>query len=158
MVLGQEVFIDLSYLRVGTFLDTWIEGNYRVVKFRPLNSLRAVVIKNIPKEDNVLREVNRFAGVSTSGSFSKVHVLFAGEFGKAPFLEEYLRDYLNPELIKKLDEVTRGRAVDWAVLQTQKRQIGRGEDEILDKVMDRVQRMKRSREEEGFRFKRREVY
>lgn len=96
-VLNQNIFIDLSHLRVGTWVDSWVEvqNNTRVIAFRPLNSFsrKTVEIRDIPNEtDNLLQIPRLIENTGKAGAFSNTYILLKGENGKSPFIDKYFSD------------------------------------------------------------------
>jgi len=117
----KTFFIDADKLRVGSFLDSWIDGDTLYVKFLPLNSFgvfggaEIIAVPNITRNivNNVLITVDRLSNVK--GTFQQYKILTMGENENAMFL-----DMLNikiAELQREIERQRRERARELAMLR-----------------------------------------
>jgi hypothetical protein len=150
--MARPMFIDMDQLRVGTFINTWVEGGERFVKFLPLNKLGLiggyVTIRGLSTDPSVLREIHR-PGV-VDGSQANYVVLLSGENGRAWFLREYLGNIL-PTIMKQMDEVRQDATVTKQAVTTQKRIGSRSDRAVINEMVSNLKLIDQSRTPEDDR-------
>jgi hypothetical protein len=166
MLFNDVMFLDLSHLRFGSFVDTYIDKSTgkRVIVYRPLNKMlgRSCIIENIPVNEGNFIEIPRLTGMNSEGSFSKTVVLLRGESGNAPFFDQWMAGTGGEQMskatkmIEQVERMKQQMDIQAAALESKERMLNRGEldklktiDEQL-KVFDRDKQKKNKFSGRGF--------
>ena len=121
MGLGtRDLLIDLSYGRVGSYLTTdspraGIEDHYYV----PLNSFKTKVIRDVPEGSLVI--IPAF----DSRCPGNIALLFSGEHGEAPLLNDHLEKNIN-RILTEVSKLKRVTEIKSAASSTQQKITDRG--------------------------------
>jgi hypothetical protein len=148
MVFGKKVgFVDLSMLRTGVFKGFYQEGNTWAVRYQPPNSMKEKVIHDIYKDS--LHKVESFENPKDC-PYAYFMVLVAGEKGRAPFIENYMKEGgMITQLIRKMQSLSEQSSISRAALNTKQRELSRGTGAALKEVTEHMKVVDDATKKEG---------
>jgi len=130
------LFLDLSNLRIGTYVGQDVVGGNLNVSYKPFTGHpfpKTVTINNIQNPNSLIvrKPIARYPG-----TFDIYYILLNDENGKSPFLTEDLGNKI-PLILKKLDDMQKDRQIAAAAFETVQSLMSSTHKEVITDIVQK---------------------